>query len=224
MRLTSAFPLSDRLLGNPWAEPPTSADWEIRPTYRSHTVPYFLAPMWDERQAQAKNLLAQQTKRAASLQASGGACVPRELKEKLKRSKGAKSLLQDLEEEVRKFVKSWEEKHEAPADDGLDDVHSSDEEEIVFVGRNGKMRDDKPRDSSKALEKLVFESPVSDQGAAFGYVSNEITMLHVSVADFVVVDAGLFTLLPLTMTSTRGQLRKGIQLDVRHMLVLPIST
>jgi len=137
-----------------------------------HAVPYLLAPLWNEREAQAKRLIAQQAKTAANLKASGGARVPRELRDKLKRRKGAKSLLQDLEEEVRKFVKSWEEKKESSTveEDEFDDVHSSDEEEIVFVGRNGKTRDEKPREAPKPLEKLVFESPVDDHGASFGYV------------------------------------------------------
>ena len=34
--------------------------------------------------------------------------VPRELREKLKKARGAKALLQDLEEEVRRFVAAWE--------------------------------------------------------------------------------------------------------------------
>jgi len=139
--------------------------------------------MWDERKAQAKSLVEQEAKRAANLEASGGARVPRELREKLKRSKGAKSLLQDLEEEVRKFVKSWEEKQKTPADDGLDDVHSSDEEEIVFVGRNGKTKDERPSVPLKSLEKLVFESPVGDHGASFGYVF-DTTIGFSTIANF----------------------------------------
>lgn len=131
--------------------------------------------MWDERAEQSHNWATEHARKAANLEAMGGARVPRELREKLKRSKGAKTLLQDLEQEIRKFVKSWEEKKEPPPDDGFDDVHSSDEEEIVFVGRNGKMKDEQPRTPPRSPMKLILESPIGDQGASFGYVSDGIS-------------------------------------------------
>ncbi len=97
--------------------------------------------------------------------------VPKELREKLKRSKGAKGLLQDLEEEVRRFVKMWEDKEKQLQQEGLADMDSSEDEEIVFVGRNGHMKD--VQSSKRAKErlqrdKLVFDSLVDDHGASFG--------------------------------------------------------
>jgi len=88
----------------------------------------------------------------------------------LKRAKAAKGLLQDLEEEVRLFVKRWNEKNNKRQRDGFGDI-DSDEEEIVFVGRNGQMHDSPTRkryqgDVSK--EKLVFDGLVDDHGASFG--------------------------------------------------------
>ena len=39
----------DHLLNNPYLQPPLPSDWEVRPTYPRHaTVPYNLAPLWDE--------------------------------------------------------------------------------------------------------------------------------------------------------------------------------
>ncbi|KAI9752985.1 MAG: hypothetical protein M1815_000186 [Lichina confinis] len=40
---------NDHLLNNPYLQPPLPSDWEVRPTYPRHaTVPYNLAPLWDE--------------------------------------------------------------------------------------------------------------------------------------------------------------------------------
>lgn len=107
----------------------------------------------------------------------GPGSVPKELREKLKRTKAAKGLLQDLEEEVRKFVKKWEAKEKKLEGEGLHDINS-DDEEIVFVGRNGQMHDmpESPRSKREAEEeevkrdKLVFHSLENDHGASFGHV------------------------------------------------------
>ena len=103
--------------------------------------------------------------------------VPKELRDTLKRAKAAKGLLHDLEEEVRKFVKSWEKKQERLHNDGLDDI-DSEEEEIVFVGRSGQMHDMPPSPRAKrsmdeeavGKEKLVFDSLANDHRAGFGLV------------------------------------------------------
>lgn len=48
----------------------------------------------------------------------------------------------------------------------------SEDEEIVFVGRNGTMSDEQRRTVEEELEreKLVFDSLEADHGASFGYV------------------------------------------------------
>ena len=103
--------------------------------------------------------------------------IPKELRGKLKKAKAAKGLLQDLEEQIRKFVQTWEEKAKAaePEEPHLVD---SEDEEIVFVGRNGQMNDMPPSPNSKRTknieaikDQLVFDSPADDQGASFGYRS-----------------------------------------------------
>jgi hypothetical protein len=93
--------------------------------------------------------------------------VPQELKQKLKKSKGAKSLLQDLEEEVRQFLRDWERKQS-----GEELELDSEDEEVVFVGRNVTMSDEQRKTVEEELEreKLVFDSLVDDHGASFGYV------------------------------------------------------
>ena len=168
---------ADRLLSNPHAQPPLPSDWEVRPTYPVHAVPYFLAPLWDAemeaRSAARKSKGRQAVKTAAGKEEEAAAKVAKELREKLKKARGAKGLLQDLEEEVRRFVERWEEKEKDLARDGMVEPDSEDEE-IVFVGRNGQMSDmQSPRSSRELLpkEKLVFDSLADDHGASFGYVS-----------------------------------------------------
>ena len=165
---------TDRLLNNPWAQPPLPSDWAPTPTYPKHTVPYYLAPLWDADMAARS---AAQTKRAGKgvRAEKGPGSVPKELREKLKRAKAAKGLLQDLEEEVRKFVEKWEERGRKVEREGLEDMDSEDEE-IVFVGRNGQMHDmpESPRSGRGGEEeeverdKLVFHSLEDDHGASFG--------------------------------------------------------
>ncbi len=174
---------TDRLLNNPWAQPPLPIDWEVHPTYSRKPVPYYLAPLWDANLA-ARNAAEKKKrdaiKRPTSEEQSHGN-VAKELKQKLKKAKAAKGLLQDLEEEVRKFVKKWEEKAKRLEQEGLHDVDSEDEE-IVFVGRNGQMNDMPSSPHSKGSQeeedikrdKLVFDSLADDYGASFGYVQADL--------------------------------------------------
>lgn len=172
----------DRLLNNPWAQPPLPSDWEVHPTYPKHAVPYYLAPLWDATAAargvaEAKK---QEAKDRGFQTAEGVGRLPKELREKLKKKKAAKGLLQDLEEQVRSFVEQWG-KHgqkQKPPPAPKPDLDSEDEE-IVFIGRNGQMhdvpqsphaaRDDFDEDDVRK-DKLVFDSLADDNGAGFGYV------------------------------------------------------
>lgn len=166
---------SDRLLGNPFAQPPLPHDWEVRPTYPVQTVPYYLAPLWDSgyaKQSAAREERAQKAKKSVTDGNDNVGKVPKELREKLKRSRAAKGLLQDMETEVRNFVESWDKMHKNLESDGMMLPDSDDDEEVVFVGRNGQMHDmPSPRCSEELeREKLVFDSFEEDHGASFGYV------------------------------------------------------
>jgi len=165
---------TDRLIGNPYAEPPLPSDWEVHPTHPVHAVPYFLAPLWDTKYA-AKNAARheQENKRKAAAVSVDGhtGVIPKEFRQKLKRARGAKGLLQDLEEQVRYFVQEWEEKNRRLEEEAVVDPDSEDED-IVFVSTSGKMHDmPSLRHSAEILrrERLVFDSLESDQGASFGY-------------------------------------------------------
>lgn len=166
---------NDRLLNNPWAEPPLPSDWQVQPTHAIHHVPYFLAPLWDAeycRVSQERKKRKEEAKKPASKEDAAAAKVKQELRATLKKARGAKGLLQDLEEEVRGFVEKWEEKQRQLEKEGLIDPDSEDEE-IVFIGRNGAMSDEKWKSREEETlrkDKLIFQSLVDDHGAAFGYV------------------------------------------------------
>ncbi|KAF1913216.1 R3H-associated N-terminal domain-containing protein [Ampelomyces quisqualis] len=165
---------NDRLLNNPHAEPPTPRDWEVHPTHRVKHVPYYLAPLWDAglRRQQNERKVAVNAKKAATKTVANKpttpGVVPKELREKLKRSRGAKGLLMDLEGEVRKFVKDWEEKERRAAQDGLPADPDSEDDEIVFVGRNGQTHDQLQIEERVKREMMLFETPENDVGGSFG--------------------------------------------------------
>ncbi len=189
---------TDRLLNNPWAQPPLPSDWEVHPTYPKHAVPYYLAPLWDAKLAAkqvAENTRAEVTIQQAKGENETQGKVAKELKEKLKKAKVAKGFLQALEEEVRGFIKDWEEKLSSKEEHVPNEVDSEDEE-IVFVGRNGQMHDmpsPRPRDEKVIKhDQLIFDSAADDRGASFGY-SLSFTAPSISSTDFV-LGAGLFTL------------------------------
>jgi len=128
-------------------------------------VPYYLVPLWDQGVAARaeKKKAEQKAKREEGKEDEAGR-VPKELREELKKAKAARGLLRDLEEQVRLFVKRWE--NAKKEEEELD----SEDEEIVFVGRNGVIQD-RPPSSAEEMERerLVFDSLAEDQGASFGY-------------------------------------------------------
>lgn len=175
---------NDRLMDNPHAQPPLPEDWKVQPTYPRQAVPYFLAPLWDAEYARTsaeRRKREERSKKPLNKEEAAAEKVCQELRAKLKKSRGAKGLLQDLEQEVRSFVEMWEEKERQLEKDGVIEPDSEDEE-IVFVGRNGAMSDERKQiKDEQALEKdkLVFESLLDDHGASFGYVVLDNLMLTV---------------------------------------------
>lgn len=141
-------------------------------------MPYYLAPLWDVHYSKmadhsTKNIAVDKHR------------VPKELRTKLKRARAARGMLQDLEDEIRLFIRKWNEKQLFLLSEGLQDAPESNsedsEDEIVFVGRNGQMHDSPERKQKlqrlreemsshheKDGEKMVFESLVDDRSASFG--------------------------------------------------------
>jgi hypothetical protein len=223
---------NDRLLSNPYAQPPLPKDWEVHPTYPVRAVPYYLASLWDTELA-ARSAAAEKAKAKAKAKAkskttttgydtgvkksgktyTGTGTVPKELRETLKRARGAKGLLQDLESDVRSFVEAWEARQKRIAHDmnsrsgsgaggvklsstttgnavatddtsnsASDDEPDSEDDEIVFVGRDGAMTDVPASPGAREMEmeldmeeveeelqrcKMVFDSLADDKGARF---------------------------------------------------------
>jgi len=175
---------NDRLLHVPGAQPPLPSDW-AQPTWSGagreeyKPVPYFLAPLWDAKYSSIaadrrgrKRVRQTNDKKDASQEG-----VAKEIRDRLKKSRGAKGLLQDLEAEVRNFLSQMEAKAKADHDvrerDGLLGVSDESDDEIVFVGRSGDMRESRRTDSddTKMLERMVFQSLEKDHGASFGYAN-----------------------------------------------------
>jgi hypothetical protein len=180
----------------------------VQPTHTVQRVPYFLAPLWDaeySRKSQERQRRAAAAKAPASKEEATAAQVASELRARLKKSRGAKHLLQGLEEEVRGFVYQWEQKQRELEREGLIEPDSSDDE-IVFVGRTGAMSDDKRKDKEARdvqKDKLVFQSLVDENGAAFGrYLVHSIAQYY-----------GLSTWSITTGTPARREAYVGLKLD-----------
>lgn len=215
---------NDHLLNNPHAQPPLPSDWEIHPTYPRHSVPYFLAPLWDAeyaRSTQERKKRADAAKAPASKEEAAVKKVTQDLKAKLKKSRGAKGLLQDLELEVRGFVAQWEEKQRQLECEGLIDASSDEDEEIVFVGRNGVMSDERRKERQEetlAKDKLIFQGLVDDHGAAFGYARCTLSSILLAMLANHVTGAISSTPSHRTMVCKHGLSRQAILRGVRHML------
>ncbi|KAM5468197.1 hypothetical protein MauCBS54593_004938 [Microsporum audouinii] len=188
---------NDRLLSNPWAQPPSANDWQVQPTHPRHNpVPYYLASLWDSHQA-AKEQARRRSKRnqdssdkkTKKKKTEGDAKkthanaelekISKELRAKLKHARAARGLVQELEEEIRLFVREWVETQtwhrarETESERCSDDSEDGDDDEVVFTGRKmqqSTVQKQQPSSSLHALsgEKMVFESPAEDRAAGFG--------------------------------------------------------
>lgn len=138
---------NDHLLHVPNAQPPLPSDWQVRPTYPVlPTVPYAIAQYWDkglrerveERKAQF-SVHRRAGKVVVSCEQQEVGKVPRDLRTKAKKTPAVKSWLRLLEEPVREFLVDAGVVNQA--EEGGSDTEE--DEEIVFVGRNGSMMDGK---------------------------------------------------------------------------------
>lgn len=203
---------NDRLLNNPHAQPPLPSDWQVQPAHNPQNVPYFLAPLWDTefaRKAAARKVAAAERVQPATREEAASQKIARDLRAKLKRAHGAKGLLQDLETEVRGFVQQWEEKQRQLEKEGLIEETDSEDDEIVFVGRNGAMSDEKrqsKQDETLEKDKLIFQSLVDDHGASFGYAPSRVPTRFVIATLTPFLGDTSFTQSPSTTVSRPGLL------------------
>ncbi|TGJ80730.1 hypothetical protein E0Z10_g8032 [Xylaria hypoxylon] len=145
---------NDRLLHVPNAIPPEPQDYIPGPTHPVHHIPYQIAAAWELRvraEVEARNAALARRKQvlARTLGDEGVAGrVPRELCQRAKKTPAVRTWVRSLEEPVRKYLVEREVAKDGDTDLKTDDSESStdldsEDEEIVFVGRNGSMRDGK---------------------------------------------------------------------------------
>jgi hypothetical protein len=149
-------------------QPPLPVDWEVRPTYPVHNVPYALASLWDAKCAEEERR-ARKARDHGSAKPTKKGRVPKELKQHLKRSRCAKGLLHDLEKVVREFLQAWEaaeennRRHIPQSDSAL-----YDEEEYVLVpnGQNHSRNPSLDFVHIAQTERLVFSSSLNEDPSA----------------------------------------------------------
>lgn len=141
-----------------------------------HNIPYQLAQFWDQ-----KGTVRERVEQRKSAFGSGPAQrstvgrVPRDLHTKAKRTPAVKSWLRVLEEPVRQFLVD---RGVAGAADSDSSSLDSEDEEIVFVGRNGSMTDARAwkkarretKDHEVVQQGMVLDSIGDDESASFKYV------------------------------------------------------
>ncbi|PNP46780.1 hypothetical protein TGAMA5MH_01732 [Trichoderma gamsii] len=175
---------NDRLVDVPNVQPPEPIDWEVHPTHPIHRVPYQLAQFWDhgvrqriqDKTAKLQAARKKQQLKAGSATGLGIGEVPRDLRESTKRSPVIRTWVKALEEPMRQYMANERQRRRAEeqqrqADNGRDeDLDSaaeemdSDDEEIVFVGRNGRMRDmQQKRAAAAAAQYRMAHREVSQE-------------------------------------------------------------
>jgi hypothetical protein len=86
----------------------------------------------------------------------------------LKKSRGAKGLLQDLEAEVRKFVENWEEMEGRDVETVPDAGREDEDDEYVFVPTSPVHKREYSMESVHIMqkEKLVYSNPIDEDASA----------------------------------------------------------
>ncbi|KAI3329400.1 hypothetical protein HD806DRAFT_482882 [Xylariaceae sp. AK1471] len=182
---------NDRLLHVPNAIPPEPQDWTPRPTHPVHHVPYQIAAAWElhvRAEVESRNAALARRKQALTrtLGDEGVAGrVPRELCQRAKKTPAVRTWVRSLEEPVRKYLVEREVASEGHADLRTDESESgsgldSEDEEIVFVGRNGSMRDGKGKGNrgagsqwKKARRENKGTGTTQDEGMLFDGFGDE---------------------------------------------------
>ncbi|TFB00169.1 hypothetical protein CCMA1212_007855, partial [Trichoderma ghanense] len=165
---------NDRLVGVPNVQPPEPADWEVHPTHPIHRVPYQLAQFWDhgvrqriqDKTAKLQAARKKQQLKSGSATGLGVGEVPRDLRESTKRSPVIRTWVKALEEPVRQYMVDERRKRQAEDDEDADSAAEemdSDDEEIVFVGRNGRMRDLQQKRAAAAARYRTAHRQVSQE-------------------------------------------------------------
>ncbi|KAI1470134.1 R3H-associated N-terminal domain-containing protein [Daldinia caldariorum] len=160
---------NDRLMHVPNVQPPQPFDWEPRPLHPVNHVPYQIAVVWDRQvraEVEAKKAIAthrkqMQTRTLGDTHVPGR--VPRELFQRSKKIPAVKTWVRLLEEPVRRYLVEKELAKEPVASESED----TDDEEIVFVGRDGSTRDGWKK------AKRETKGKAEDEGMIFDSLGND---------------------------------------------------
>ncbi|TWU72774.1 hypothetical protein ED733_003286 [Metarhizium rileyi] len=185
---------NDRLVGVPNVQPPVAADWEVRPTHPIQRVPYQLAQFWDrgvrqrveDKTTKLQAVRKKQQLKTGSATGLGMGEVPRDLREIAKRTPAIRSWVHAIEVPVRQYLFDEQDRRTASTQfqRGSDEISNeseldSDDEEIVFVGRDSAMRELREkkaaryRRTKRAVSQdtvhpgVVFDSFGEGESAAF---------------------------------------------------------
>ncbi|PSS02156.1 hypothetical protein BD289DRAFT_422725 [Coniella lustricola] len=167
-----------RLTDVPNVEPPKPSDWEPRPVYPIHHIPYHIAQFWDRGLRQQVEDKGATSRKKKATTAKGQ--VPRVLRDTLKKTPGVKGWVRTLEEPVRHFLT------EQTASDDTSELDKSSEsdfsdDEVVFVGRKSAPLDAAAAAASAVAWKkahrevrdqtvdhgMIFDSLEEDESGAF---------------------------------------------------------
>lgn len=184
---------NDRLVHVPNVQPPEPRDFLVLPTHPVRNVPYQATAVWDLRvraEVEAKKTAAAR-KKQKNAQTLGDekitGRVPRELFGRAKKTPAIRTWVRSLEEPVRQFLVEREAAREPESED-------TEDEEIVFVGRNGSMRDGWKRakresQGQKQENGMVFDSLGDDESSAFKrWITHSISQYYGLVSRSVIVD------------------------------------
>jgi hypothetical protein len=182
-----------------------AADWDVQPTHPVQRVPYQLAQFWDrgvrqrveEKTAKLQAVRKSQQLKSGSATGLGVGEVPRDLRELAKRTPAIRSWVHGIEEPVRQFLFEEQDRLSASSQRqrDSDDISNeseldSDDEDIVFVGRDSAMRElrekkeARNRRANRASSRepvssgVVFDSFGEGESAAFKYALLRILALR----------------------------------------------
>lgn len=171
---------NDRLMHVPNAQPPEPCDWEPRPVYPVHHVPYRVADVWDARlraEVEKKRMAAarqkqEQTRTLGDKRVPGR--VPRDLFERAKKTPAVRSWVRALEEPLRQFLVDCDVAQDDTETDGDEDEVEvdSEDDELVFVGRRTATRHGWKRAKREGHDDepgMVFDSSGHDDDGTFKY-------------------------------------------------------
>ncbi|KAI5866493.1 R3H-associated N-terminal domain-containing protein [Durotheca rogersii] len=159
---------NDRLMHVPNVQPPQPFDWEPRPLHPVTDVPYQIAAAWDlhvRAEFEAKRAAAARRKQMLTRTLGDehvAGRVPRELFQRAKKTPAVKLWVRSLEEPVRRYLVEHRIAREPEEASSAEDGADTEDDEIVFVGRNGTSRDGWKRAKRDTGGETVGEGMVVD--------------------------------------------------------------